>query len=204
MSDAKEIRSFASRSSGAWAAVAAAAGVWAAAAARDACAGGLPCEDRVVTAVLGTRDFVFTPPPQPCSEFFLFTNWTRVENANASRWTVVTPYPAFAARPRDRDGMPVPGPDGRNLRVLFSETWADAIAQIRLGFEAPTLTFQPEGAALYAGEPLPFDLASLGYTTALETEVSRFQKLANVMAPRFVKLALLRIDVLSGFDHVVW
>ena len=149
--------------------------------------GACPVRIAVVTAVLGTRDFVFTPPPQPCSEFFLFTNWTRVENANASRWTVVTPYPAFAARPRDRDGMPVPGPDGRNLRVLFSETWADAIAQIRLGFEAPTLTFQPEGAALYAGEPLPFDLASLGYTTELETEVARFQKLANVMAPRFVK-----------------
>ena len=166
--------------------------------------GACPVRIAVVTAVLGTRDFVFTPPPQPCSEFFLFTNWTRVENANASRWTVVTPYPAFAARPRDRDGMPVPGPDGRNLRVLFSETWADAIAQIRLGFEAPTLTFQPEGAALYAGEPLPFDLASLGYTTELETEVARFQKLANVMAPRFVKLALLRIDVLSAFSHIVW
>ena len=163
-----------------------------------------PVTIAVVTAVMGTRDFVFAPPPQPCAEYFLFTNWTRVENANASRWTVVTPHPAFAARPRDRDGMPVPGPDGRNVRVLFSETWADAIAQIRLGFEAPTLTFQPEGAALYAGEPLPFDLASLGYTTELETEVARFQKLANVMAPRFVKLALLRIDVLSAFSHIVW
>ena len=51
---------------------------------------------------------------------------------------------------------------------------------------------------------LDFDLASLGYTTRVETEVTRFQKLPNVMAPRFVKLALLRIDVLSGFDHVVW
>ena len=163
-----------------------------------------PVTIAVVTAVMGTRDFIFAPPPQPCAEYFLFTNWTRVESANASRWTVVTPHPAFAAKPRDRDGMPVAGPDGRNLRVRYSATWADALARIRAGFETPSLAYQPAGAGLYAGEPLPFDLASLGYTTALETEVSRFQKLANVMAPRFVKLALLRIDVLSGFDHVVW
>ena len=161
--------------------------------------GACPVTIAVVTAVLGTRDYGFAPPPQPCGEFFLFTSWTRVENANASRWTVVTPHAAFAARPTDRDGRYAAG-----VRVRHSATWADALAQIASGVQNPRLRIQPEGASLYAGEPLPFDLASLGYTTRVETEVTRFQKLPNVMAPRFVKLALLRIDVLSGFDHVVW
>ena len=35
---------------------------------------------------------------------------------------------------------------------------------------AASFDARPEGAALYAGEPLPFDLESLGYTTALETQ----------------------------------
>ena len=45
-----------------------------------------PVTIAVVTAVMGTRDFIFAPPPQPCAEYFLFTNWTRVESANASRY----------------------------------------------------------------------------------------------------------------------
>ena len=117
--------------------------------------GACPVTIAVVTAVLGSRDYVFAPPPQPCGEFFLFTNWTRVENANASRWTVVTPHAAFAAAPRDRDGAYV----GGAVRVRHSATWADALAQIGSGLASPRLKIQPEGAALYAGEPLPFDLS---------------------------------------------
>ena len=72
-----------------------------------------PVTIAVVTAVMGTRDFVFAPPPQPCAEYFLFTNWTRVESANASRWTVVTPHRRGGRRRTARRK----GGAGRSLQV---------------------------------------------------------------------------------------
>ena len=40
----------------------------------------------------------------------------------------------------------------------------------------------------YRGQPLPFDLRSLGWTIRNEHNVARFQNLPAMLAPKFVKL----------------
>ena len=109
----------------------------------------------VVTALLGSRDYIFAPPQQDCVQFFLFTNWTAVGNPNASRWTVVTPHRATS----------------RSL--VYSQSWHDAFAAITSGFDAPRAVVASAGR--YAGKPLPFDLSALGYTTQDEHQISRYQ-----------------------------
>ena len=147
----------------------------------------MPCiKFAVVTAVLGSRDRMLPAPKQECAQFFLFTNWTQIEhtNSNAFGWTVVTPHRDHA------DGL------------LFSSSWHDVMQQVASGITAPRL-LRAEGGR-YRGQPLPFDPLSLGFTMLNERAIARFQNLPAMLAPKFIKLQLLRIDVLSAYSRIVW
>ena len=143
----------------------------------------------VVTALLGSRDTVMPAPEQECARFFLFTNWTQREHATAEGWTVVTPH-LDRGDVADRDNL------------LFSASWHDVMQQVAVGIAAPRLHRARDGR--YRGQPLPFDPHSLGFTALNERAIARFQNLPAMLAPKFVKLQLLRIDVLSRFDFFVW
>jgi len=90
--------------------------------------------------------------------------------------------------------------------VVYSASWDAALARIESGKRKggiATGAYPPSSRQLVS---LPFDLESLEHTRhhGIGREYDEAQNLVDVMAPKFVKLQMFKIDVLMPYDYLVW
>lgn len=95
---------------------------------------------------------------------------------------------------------------GKEPSVVYSESWDAALERINVGKRRMNIAqgvYPPSSRRLV---DLPFDLESLEHTRhyGIGREYDEAQNLIDVMAPKFVKLQMFRIDVLLPYTYLVW
>lgn len=165
----------------------------------------------VVSANFGAADALNHAPRKDESahiSFFLFAE-NRDFLAAFRGWTLVLPIklaPHEQLREYEARLKSPPRSYGTKA-VAYSKTWGDALERINAGkrrWDRVATGIYPARSGERA--QLPFDLASLEYTrrNGIGPKYEDAQNLVDVMAPKFVKLNMFRIDVLLSYDVLIW
>ena len=147
----------------------------------------------IVSALVGsTRYHLQRAPSDSCARFFFFS--TTPVGVTHLNWTVVLPAGEDGGKNRTAEHM-----GGGIPRIVYSKSWRAVLSQITRGRHRALV----ETGGMHGDEravALPFDPLSLGHTQGSVLK----QNLTSMMAAKFVKCQLLRIDILSRYQFLAW
>lgn len=163
----------------------------------------------VVSSNFGINDALSSAPRQRGSSkvsFFLFAS-TRDLLAALRGWTLVLPIRLAPREQLRQHEQWRASYSHKAAAIVYSRSWDEAIERINNGRQrwdrVATGAYPLSSRQLVE---LPFDLESLEYTTryGIGPEYEDAQNLVDVMAPKFVKLQMFRIDVLQPYNFLIW